>query len=321
MKVRQFISSKAGRRIRSTAGPLLAVLSLSGCANFWDDVTSRDFQFKTLFVQPDPLQVLQTSNDGDHRAKALRALKEPIANGGTQADQDEAMKILTSAAISDKQPICRLAAMQTLGRFKDPRASTALMDAFYRANSFAPDTTAMLQCHALKSLGETANPAGTELLIRVVREPRSDGTEVERQNAMDIRLAAARALGHFSDQQSEAALFTVMRSEKDVGLRMCAYEALKTSTGKRMPLESKDWESLPQLANVTLPQPASASPSAVAQGKPDATLTPVGGAPAPSATAPQAVIPPGGIQPISTSPSTGQTSSPVIVPSSLSDKP
>ncbi len=320
MKARPFISSKAKRQIRSTAGGLLAALSLSGCANFWDDVTSRDFQFKTLFVQPDPLQVLQSSSDGDHRAKALRALKEPINHGGTQADQDEAMKILTNAAISDKQPICRLAAMQTLGRFKDPRAATALMDAFYRANSFAPDATAMLQCHALKSLGETGNPAGTELLIRVVREPRSDGTEIERQSAMDIRLAAARALGHFSDAQSEAALFTVMRTEKDVGLRMCAYEALKTSTGKKMPLESKDWQSLPQLANVTLPQPAGASPSAVAQTKPESTLTPVGG-PAASTGAPQVVIPPGGIQPISTSPSTNQSTSPVIVPSSMTDKP
>jgi hypothetical protein len=318
---RRIIPSRTGWRARMAAGPMLAALSISGCASFWDDVTSRDFKFKTLFVAPDPMVVLQTSNDGDHRAKALGALKEPILHGGTQADQDEAIKILTAAAVSDKQPICRLQAMQTLGRFKDPRAATALTDAFYRANSFAPETSAMLQCHALKSLGETASPAGIELLTRVVREPRSEGTEVERQNAMDIRLAAARALGHFRDPQSEAALFVVMRTEKDVGLRMCAYEALKISTGKKMPLESKDWESLPQLANVTLPAAPSSAPSAVAEAKTQPTVTPVGASGTLAPAAPQAVIPPGGIQPISTAPSTGTPSSPVIVPSSLSTKP
>ncbi len=83
--------------------------------------------------------------------------------------------------------------MQTLGRLKDPRAATALTDAFYKANNFAPDATTMLRCHALKSLGETGNSTGVELLVKVVREPRSEGTEVERQNAMDVRLASEDA--------------------------------------------------------------------------------------------------------------------------------
>ena len=197
VKVRLFISSKAGRRIQATAGPLLAVLSLSGCASFWDDVTSRDFQFKTLFVQPDPLQVLQTSNDGDHRRKALQALKEPISHGGTQADQDEVMKILTNTAISDKQPDLPTGGHADAGRFKDPRAPRPSWMPL-SANSFAPDTTAMLQCHALKSLGETNQQSRHRTLIRVVRE-RSEGTEVERQTPWDIR-RRRQMLGHFSDQ-------------------------------------------------------------------------------------------------------------------------
>ena len=48
---------------------------LSGCAGFWDDVTSRDFAFKKMFVRPEPLEVLKDSHDGDERAKALRALR------------------------------------------------------------------------------------------------------------------------------------------------------------------------------------------------------------------------------------------------------
>lgn len=278
MEARQkFSPDNAGWRDHVAVAAIFTIVSMTGCASFWDDVTSRDFKVKSLFVQPDPLVVLQTSTDGDLRAKALRALKEPISHGGTQADQDEVMKILTAAAVTDKQPICRLAAMQTLGRFKDPRAASVLTDSFYKANNFAPDTTTMLRCHALKSLGETGNTAGVELLVKVVREPRSEGTEVERQNAMDVRLAAARALGHYNDPQASAALFQVMRSEKDVGLRMCAYESLKTSTGKKMLPDSNEWDSMIQLAGVTLPPTGAPVTPALAGDK--STLTPVGGRP------------------------------------------
>jgi HEAT repeats len=311
------------------AGPILAALSITGCANFWDEVTSRDFKVKSLFVQPDPLLVLQTSTDGDMRAKALRALKEPISHGGTQADQDEIMKLLTAAAVSDKQPVCRLAAMQTLGRFKDPRAATALVDSFYRAENFAPDTTTMLRCHALKSLGETGNGTGMDLLVKVMREPRSDGTEVERQNAMDVRLAAARALGNYSNSESESALFQVMRTEKDIGLRMCAYESLRTTTGKKMPLDSKDWDSLPQFAGIVLTPAAAASTPALAQtktesapvaalSKPELNLTPV------SMGQPTTTIPSNNqpiIQPMSATPPALPSPTPVIIPSSLNIKP
>ncbi|HEV8060143.1 MAG TPA: HEAT repeat domain-containing protein [Gemmataceae bacterium] len=324
MEARQIISSRtAGWRISVAAGPVLAVLSITGCASFWDDVTSRDFKVKSLFVQPDPLQVLQTTTDGDVRAKALRALKEPISHGGTQADQDEVMKLVTAAAVSDKQPICRLAAMQALGRFKDQRAATALVDSFYRANSFAADTTSMLRCHALKCLGETGNASAVELLVRVVREPRSDGTETERQNAMDVRLAAARALGHYSDPQAEAALFTVMRTEKDIGLRMCAYEALRTTTGKKMPLESKEWDDMPQLAAVSLPPTGPATSPFAGDAKPNPTPTP--SLLTPVVTQPAMTVPsniqPASIQPTTTTSPAGLPPTPVIVPSSMSSKP
>ena len=42
-------------RLRHLAGTALTALSLSGCANFWDEVTSRDFEVKALFVKPNPL--------------------------------------------------------------------------------------------------------------------------------------------------------------------------------------------------------------------------------------------------------------------------
>ena len=52
------------------AGPVLAALGLTGCADFWDEVTSKDFKVKTLFVHEDPVVVLRETSDGDSCASA-----------------------------------------------------------------------------------------------------------------------------------------------------------------------------------------------------------------------------------------------------------
>ena len=221
---------------------------LSGCANSWDEVTSRDFKMSNLFVTPDPLVVLRDSQDGDKRAKALRALQEPKQHGGAEADQDAVLKIVVSAATTEKQPLCRLAAIETLGRFKDPRAVTGLTNAFYNAASFAPETSTMLRCHALRALGETKDPAAVELLVRVVREPPAQGAEVDRQQALDVRTAAARALSNFSQPQAAEALVQVLKTEKDVALRDCAHGSLEVATGKKLSQDPKEWDDAIQQA-------------------------------------------------------------------------
>src|SRR3954466_11553891 len=102
---------------------LPAALGAAGCANFWDDVNSRDFKFKDLFTaSPPPLAVLEHSDDGYARAKALAALEEPQQHGGSQKDQDVYVEILSKSAVSARDPLCRMAAIKSLGRFKDPRA-------------------------------------------------------------------------------------------------------------------------------------------------------------------------------------------------------
>ncbi|MCI0455957.1 MAG: HEAT repeat domain-containing protein [Gemmataceae bacterium] len=234
--------SASTRWARRLTGAALASLGLCGCAGFWDEVTSRDFHVKALFVKPDPLIVLRDSNDGDERARALRALQEPKAHDGTDEEQDAIVQILTTAAVSERQPLCRLAAIQTLGRFQDPRAVQGLVDAFYQASSFSPETTTVLRCQAVTALGKTGNPAAVELLARVVREPPAEGTEQEKQQTLDVRIAAARALGNFSQQQSTEALVRVLQTEKDVALRDRAHESLQLVTGKELPPDAKAWE-------------------------------------------------------------------------------
>jgi hypothetical protein len=238
---------------------MLGCTGLTGCTGFWDEITSRDFSVKNFFVTPNPMLVLRDSSDGDLRARSLRALREPKLHGGTDADQDAVVKILCTAAATEKQPLCRLAAIQSLGRFKDPRAVEGLKDAFYNASSFAPETTTIIRCQAVTALGQTGNPGGLELLTRVVGEPPAEGSEMEKQQALDVRIAAARALCKFKEPAAAQALVHVLQTERDVGLRDRATESLQLATGKNLPADAKAWEQALQ--------PAAGTTVAAEQGK------------------------------------------------------
>jgi hypothetical protein len=221
----------------------------AGCANFWDEVTSRDFKFDHLIHPPDPLVVLQNSSDGDQRRKALGALREPLANGGTQREQDLIVTVLTHSATRDDQALCRLAAIDSLRRFRDPRAAEALKEAYYRAGSFNAETATVIRCQALTALGEVGHPSAVELLVRVLREPPVEGADPEKQQKLDERIAAARALGHFPHYQATGALVEVMRGEQeDVALRSRAHESLQLATGKSLPADPQAWSDLLQHA-------------------------------------------------------------------------
>ena len=63
----------------------------------------------------------------------MAALQEPLHNGGSQKDQDTIVEILRTSAQKDSQPLCRMAAIRALGRFKDPRAAQAIDNEKYLA--------------------------------------------------------------------------------------------------------------------------------------------------------------------------------------------
>ncbi len=256
------------------------LVATGGCAGFWDDVTSRDFKVKELWAKPDPLVVLRDSSDGDKRAAALRALREPRQHGGTDQEQQLVIQTLTAAATTERQPLCRLAAIDTLGRFKDARAVQALKDAYYNAGNFAqtatigdgiyaaggpsPELINRIQCQALRSLGETKSPAAVELLTQVVRERRAESDQ-EGQLLTDRRIAAARALGSFKDPSAEQALVEVLAGEKDVALRERAHESLQEATGRKLPADAKAWAPVVGVTTQIAVQPSSGAAGAKLQ--------------------------------------------------------
>ncbi len=229
--------SRVGRALCSACA--LLPLCLVGCAGLWDEVTSRDFQVRDLFVRPDPFVVLQESTDGDHRAKALRALGE---RSYAEGNPDAVLGILTKAALTERQPLCRLAAIQSLGNFNDVRAVQALTAAFEGADAFGPDTGTLIRCQALTALGQTGHADAGPLLMRVVVQPPTRGSELEKQQTLDERIAAARALEHVRHPQAAETLLRVLKTEKDVALRNRAHESLETVTGLRLPPDAAAWE-------------------------------------------------------------------------------
>lgn len=220
--------------------------ALSGCAGFWDDVTSRDFKFKDMFKPPpDPLWVLRNSTDGDKRSKALLALKEPLQNGGTQQQQDVVVKLLVDCVCNDPQPLCRLAAIATLQHYKDPRAAQALLDAYSKAAYFQrtrPDAMQTIQEQTLQALGVNGNANAVSLLVELVQNgAKVEGTAADKQNVLNQRIYAARALAHFPQYQSAEALVRVLRTEQDVALRDRATESLREITGQDLPPDAQAW--------------------------------------------------------------------------------
>ncbi|MHB1424554.1 MAG: HEAT repeat domain-containing protein [Gemmataceae bacterium] len=224
----------------------VAAFALSGCASFWDDVTSRDFKFQDMFKPaPDPLWVIRNSKDGDKKSKALRSLKEPLQFGGSQQEQDVIVKLLVQNAILDTQPLCRLAAIASLQHFKDARAAQALVDAYERASYFQrdrPDAVETIQEQALQALGVNGNPIGVDLLVRVLKTPPLTGTAGDKQNDLNQRIYAARALAHFPQYQAAEALVSVLRTEQDVALRDRVTESLREITGQELPGNAEAWE-------------------------------------------------------------------------------
>ncbi len=253
------------RRNQPTKGPWrwasglaaagLAGLSICGCVT-WDEVTSRDFQFKDFWAAPpDPLVVLKDSkNDGDKRAKAFRALKEPKLNGGTDQDQDAILSILSIAATKEPRYYVRLEAMRKLGEFKDPRAVPVLVDSYYQADSMlgndGRDHTvtkgliSTFRCEVLRGLGANGSPAAVDHLVRVLSQGEVKGPEEDVRMVLDERIAAARALKNYPNYRSTDALVLVLKNDKDVALRDCATESLQACTGKNLPADYAAWDDM-----------------------------------------------------------------------------
>jgi len=187
--------------------------------------------------------VLRDSTDGDQRATALRSLREPLQNGLGQKDQDAYVQILSTAATTDKEPLCRMAAIKALAHFKDARAIPALIQADQKAVlDFNSERSKLVRQQVLAALGENRNPQAQEWLIGVARAAAKEEGETEKLQTLDVRLTAIRSLGKYSQYEATETLLHLLKTDRDVAVRETAHQSLVLATGKKLPADPKAWE-------------------------------------------------------------------------------
>lgn len=271
-------------------------LALTGCTNTWETLSSRKWRkdpWNTTvhMIKPeDPLVVLRADppRDGDERAAAMRRLKEPLAIGLSQQDQDQIIDLLGRTATTDTSPVLRIAAIEALGRFEDNRAAGILAIAYQKAHGradgvpdpvapendiqlagvgnprgpnklaslvpltgpvgFSPETVDAVRCRALESMGHSSKTEVAQFLGNVATNNKEE---------RDVRLAAVRGLAKCRQPESVAALAKVLAEErgKDTALAGRAHEGLVHLTGQKLPPDPKQWDALVKNGATIAPEP------------------------------------------------------------------
>ena len=278
-------------------------LALTGCAGTWDTISSRTFRKDPLnttyhLIRPeDPMAILRSDppRAGDERAKAMRRLKEPLTNGLSQQDQDQIVDLLARSATNDASPVLRMAAIEALGRFEDPRAPGILMIAYQKAHGraegtpdpmpesglqlaggpngrtpgrlaslvpltgptgFSPDTVEAIRCRSLESLGRTNRPEVVQFLGAVAAGPTTQSAP-EGSDDREVRLAAIRGLAKCRQPEAVAVLSRVLAAEsgKDTAIVGRAHDGLVHLTGKRIPADPAKWNEVVQAGATIAPEP------------------------------------------------------------------
>jgi hypothetical protein len=239
------------------------LFSATGCTNFWDEVTSHERDWDYAFNRkPSPMTVIQKNpdgapgSDGDRRAEAFSRLEEPLQHGGDAKDEDAYLSILGTAAKMDSEPTCRLTAIRTLGRFKDPRAARILEEVYQlpvrrpgvqdngQVLFFTADINSKIRKEALVGLAKIHDDGSHHFLATIARQPGPPAIAdlEDRQETQDQKTVAIRALGFYRQQECIDALKYVLRTEKDIALRNRAAESLEQATGKRWPIDLEPWQ-------------------------------------------------------------------------------
>ena len=222
---------------------LLALGCTTGCAVTFDEMTSKEFKFSQFWsTPPTPMQVLDTSTDGYARAKAFTKLDE-ARNDPTL--ENKQIDLLQKAALADRDPLVRMAAIRTLGRYTDPRAPKILADVYYSdPPKVAAEYKALIRQQALIALENTSPGEARQIFVKAAKQPGAELTASaarDRMEILDERLAAIRALGKYNAPDSIETLVELVEKEKDVAIKQCAAESLKNITKKDIPADGKLW--------------------------------------------------------------------------------
>ena len=185
------------------------------------------FKWKLLFDHRDPLVVLGESQDGDMRRRAYLRLKID----GDAKQKAVVANVLIEGAKTEKDTVCRLAAIERLPEVKDPRATQALIEAFYAPANFG-EKNPVVRVAAVTALAKINDATAVQTMTEALA----------RDPSVEVRIAAAKGLRSAQSSQATEALVRTLREEKDVALRFEAMTSLQKITGKELPANAAEWE-------------------------------------------------------------------------------
>lgn len=162
------------------------------------------------------------SADPDRRREAALALGRSRLRG---EEKEQVRELLATLLRQDGEPLVRAAAAVSLGRLGGEASVAALAPAL-------TDSSALVRADVCRGLGMTGADSAVEPLVGALK----------RDEDVDVRGAAARALGNFRGPRAREALLEALEADR-LAVRTAAWQALRQATGaKKLPPERAAWE-------------------------------------------------------------------------------
>jgi hypothetical protein len=162
---------------------------------------------------------------------------QQFAERSTHVDSPDQRKLTDQLARQiqiEPDPLVRQAVVQTVAEFKTPMAQQVL-------EAGLNDDNQAVRIACCQELGKRGDAASVEKL----------GTVLRSDTDMDVRLAAAKALGKFKTPESMKALVAAL-DDRDPALQFVGVQSMKSVTGKDYGPNVEAWR---QVANGGSPLP------------------------------------------------------------------
>jgi len=197
--------------------------------------TRKNAQPPPIESVPDALSAIRSSSDPSVRRDAFEFLGEPRHYSGSDASLDEITEIFKLALTSEADPHLRITILHSLAKLRSPNSFAAIAGA---ATDKDP-TVRVTVCRVLGHAGATQATAQLDELLMA-------------DSSLDVRLAAADALGNLPSRQAALALLEGI-DDPDVALRFRCRESLKKLTGSDHSTDLAGWRQEIQTASFEQP--------------------------------------------------------------------
>ena len=229
------------RKSTSNLGSLLVFIACSattswctGCKHI-SLFTRKNVQPAPIESVPDALSAIRASSDPGVRREAFEFLGDPKHFSGDGAGRDEITDILKLALASEADPQLRITILHSRAKLNSPKAIASIAGA---ANDKDPAVRVTV-CRLLGQSGATQATAQLDELLTA-------------DSSLDVRLAAADALGYLPSRQAALALLEGI-DDPDVALRFRCRESLKKLTGSDHAADLAGWRQEIQTASFEEP--------------------------------------------------------------------